>query len=63
MAFPDVTFPPKTTHEDLLGKLQRFFVVARQYWLYILETEITDPQDGDILTYDATKKKWVNKAP
>lgn len=31
MPFPDVTFPPGTTHEDLVNKLQRFFNSAMPY--------------------------------
>lgn len=26
------------------------------------DVEITDPTDGDILTYDGTEEKWVNSA-
>lgn len=28
-----------------------------------LEIEITNPQDGDILVYNATTGKWVNQQP
>lgn len=26
------------------------------------DVEITDPADGDVLTYDGTEKKWINTA-
>lgn len=26
------------------------------------DVEITDPTDGDVLTYDGTEEKWVNSA-
>jgi len=64
MPFPDITVAPGTSHDDLLDKLQRFFVSAMKYWKNeaLLDWSITSPKSNDILIYNASTGKWTNSS-